>query len=163
MRGSVSCCWGGPGLASDSSESGPISHQTNDRTVKSSFSSASIFIAPLLLSACCHFAPCHFGSYIAGTVSDAASHRPISNAAVRLYHYQKRTADSGCFALGGPDALPFEFGVSAPGYKPIVVKAVPGSYWAAVTLVPEGETAESRSEAHEISRERYGEFSRSCP
>jgi hypothetical protein len=119
--------------------------------------------APFLLGGCCYFAPCHPATYIAGKVTDAVSHRPISNATVRLYHYEVRTALSGCFALGGADALPFEFGVSAPGYKPIVVKAVPGPYRATVTLIPEGNTGDSNSEAREISQERYAEFSRSCP
>lgn len=131
--------------------------------MKSSLSRISLLSAPFFLSGCCYFVPCHPGTYIAGTVTDAVSHRPISNAAVRLYRYKVHTALSGCFALGGPDALPFEFGVSAPGYKPIVVKAVPGSYRTTVTLIPERSTGESNSEAREISRERYAEISGSCP
>ena len=81
--------------------------------------------------------PCHPGTYIAGTVTDAVSHQAIYNATVHLYHYETQTAPSGCFALGGADALPFEFRVSAPGYRPVVVEAIPGSYQATVTLVPE--------------------------
>ena len=100
---------------------------------------------------------------MAGTVTDAVSHQPVPNAAVRLYHYETSTAQSGCFSLGGADALPFEFGVSAPGYKPMVAEAVPGSYHATVTLVPEGSSGQSSSKVSEISRDRYAELSRSCP
>ena len=106
--------------------------------------------------------PCHPATYIAGTVTDAVSHRPIPNAVVRLYFYEASTANSGCFALGGTDALPFEFGVSAPGYKSIVAEAVPGSYLATVTLVPEGGAGASSSESRELTQERYAELSRSC-
>jgi hypothetical protein len=98
-----------------------------------------------------------------GVATDAVSHQPIHNAAVRLYHYETRTAQSGCYSLVGADALPFEFHVSAPSYKPIVIEAVPGSYQATVTLVPEGSSGESSSKVVEISRDRYTELSRSCP
>jgi len=131
--------------------------------VKFSLSAMAYLIVPFLLGACCYFAPCHPATYIAGEVTDAVSHRPISNATVHLYQYKVRTTLSGCFALGGADALPFEFAVSALGYKPIVIKAVPGSYRALVTLVPEGNSGNSNSEASEISQERYAEFSRACP
>lgn len=100
---------------------------------------------------------------MAGTVTDAVSSEPIPNVAVRLYHYETRTANSGCFSLGGADALPFEFGVSAPGYKSMVAEAVPGAYQATVTLVPEGSSGGSSSKVSEISRDRYTELSRSCP
>jgi hypothetical protein len=122
----------------------------------------SLLVALLFLGGCCYFVPCHPATYIAGTVTDAVSHRPIANADVRLYFYDARTAHSGCFALGGADALPFEFGVSAPGYKSAVVKAIPGSYWATVTLMPENGVGKSNSEAREISPEKYAEFSRNC-
>jgi hypothetical protein len=122
----------------------------------------SLAIVPLFLGACCHFAPCHYGSTIAGTVTDAVSQRPVPGAHVRLYHYEARTAPSGCFALGGPDALPFEFGVSAPGYQSLVVKPAPGSYWAAVTLAPEAGTGKSEARTDEISRERYTELAGNC-
>ena len=94
---------------------------------------------------------------------DGLSKRSISKATVRLYYYETPTAPSGCFALGGADALPFEFGVSAPGYKPMVGKAVPGFYRATVTLMPEGSAGESVSEVSKISRDRYKELSRGCP
>jgi hypothetical protein len=131
--------------------------------VRSSLSKISLLSASLFLGGCCYFAPCHPGTYITGTVTDAVSHQAISNATVRLYHYETRTAPSGCFTLGGADALPFEFGVSAPGYEPVVVEAVPGSYQATVTLVPVGGTGKSSSEVREISKDRYTELSRSCP
>ena len=118
---------------------------------------------PLFLGGCCYFTPCHPGTYITGTVEDGVSKRAIANAAVRLYYYDARTSPSGCFALGGPDALPFEFGVSAPGYKPVAVEAVPGSYQATVTLIPEGSAGESTSDIREISRDQYTELSRGCP
>jgi hypothetical protein len=130
--------------------------------MQSSLGRISLLLTPLFLSGCCYFTPCHRATYIAGTVTDAISHRPISNAVVRLYHFEARTSPSGCFALGGADALPFEFGVSAPGYKSIVVGAVPGSYWATVTLVPEGSAGASTSEPRELSQERYAELSRNC-
>lgn len=95
-------------------------------------------------------------------MTDAISHRPISNAVVSIYFYEAHTAHSGCFALGGADALPFEFGVSAPGYKSIVVKAVPGLHWATVTLVPEASPGASKSESRDLSQERYAELSKSC-
>jgi hypothetical protein len=118
--------------------------------------------AALLLGGCCYFAPCHFGTRIAGTVTDAVSHRPIPGAAVRLYYYETKTSQSGCFALGGADALPFEFGVSAPGYKPVVIKAVPGFYSAAVALVPDDGPGTSSADTRGISQERYAELSRDC-
>lgn len=106
--------------------------------------------------------PCHLGTRITGTVTDAVSHRPVSNAAVRLYSYEARTAQSGCFALGGPDGLPFEFGVSAPGYKSTTVQAVPGWYWATVELVPEDRPGASQSERRELSPDRYKDLSSRC-
>lgn len=96
-------------------------------------------------------------------MTDAVSHQTISNATVRLYHYKTQTALSGCFALGGADALPFEFGVSAPGYESVVIKAVPGSYQATVALVPKGGVGKSSPVVREISRDQYTELSRSCP
>lgn len=131
--------------------------------MRSSLSEISLLGIPLFLTGCCYFVPCHPGTFIAGAVEDGASRRAIPNAAVRLYHYDSRTGPSGCFALGGPDALPFEFGVSAPGYKPVVVEAIPGSYQATVTLIPEGSAGESTSDVREISRDRYTELSRGCP
>ena len=121
-----------------------------------------LVVAPLLLAGCCQFSPCHYGTRIAGTVTDALTARPLPDAQVRLYYYATRTAPSGCFALGGADALPFEFGVSAPGYQPLVMKAVPGVYEAVVKLVPEGSAGSSRSEVTEISRERYTELAGNC-
>lgn len=118
---------------------------------------------PLLLGGCCNFTPCHPGTYIAGVVTDGVSSQAIPNASIRLYHYETHSASSGCFALGGPDALPFEFGVSAPGYKPSTVKAIPGSYQATVTLMPVDSSGSSTSTTRDISRERYDELSRSCP
>lgn len=106
--------------------------------------------------------PCHPATYIAGTVTDGVSHQPIADAAVRLYFHEVRTAHSGCFALGGADGLPFEFSVSATGYKSIVVKAIPGSFWATVTLVPESSAGASSWEPHELSQSRYAESSKSC-
>jgi hypothetical protein len=85
------------------------------------------------------------------------------NATVRLYYYETLTAPSGCFSLGGPDSRPFEFSVSAPGYKSLVVKAVRGFYRASVTLIPDGSDGESVSEFNEISRDRYTELSQVCP
>jgi hypothetical protein len=127
-----------------------------------SLTQISLLVAPLFLGGCCYFVPCHRASYIAGTVTDAVSHQPISDAAVRLYFYRTRTAHSGCFALGGADALPFEFGVSAPGYKSIVVEAISGSYWTTVVLMPENHSGTSTSKHHKISEEKYAEFSRAC-
>jgi hypothetical protein len=118
--------------------------------------------ASLLLGGCCYFLPCHPATYTAGFVIDGVSKQAIPKATVRLYYYETHTAPSGCFALGGADALPFEFGVSAPGYKPVVVKAVPGFYRATVTLMPEGSGGESVSEFSEISRDRYTKLSRGC-
>ncbi|MDG4482494.1 carboxypeptidase regulatory-like domain-containing protein [Xanthomonas vesicatoria] len=131
--------------------------------MKSLISRIFLLSTPLLLSGCCYFTPCHRGTYMTGVTTDAVSHQPIHNAAVRLYHYETRTARSGCYSLGGADALPFEFHVSAPGYKPIATEAVPGSYQATVTLVPEGSSGESSFKVIEISRDRYAELSRSCP
>lgn len=130
--------------------------------MRCSLQTLSLVIAPFFLGGCCHFAPCHYGTYIAGTVTDAVSQRPIPDAEVRLYNDKTRTAPSGCFALGGPDALPFEFGVSAPGYQPLVVQAVPGAYRSSVTLVPEEDSGNSRSEVTRISRERYTELAKHC-
>ena len=122
-----------------------------------------LLVLPLLLGGCCSFAPCHSGTYIAGVVTDSVSHQAIPKASVRLYYYEAHTSPSGCFALGGPDALPFEFGVSAPGYMPVVDKAVPGSYQVTVALTPEGMAGASTSTHSEISRERYSELLRECP
>ena len=107
--------------------------------------------------------PCHPGSYMYGVVTDGISGQPISNAAVRLYHYQTQTAPSGCFALGGADALPFELGISASGYKSVVVTAVPGSFKVAVTLEPVGNSTKSSATLSDISPEKYAELSQGCP
>lgn len=120
-------------------------------------------LSVLLLGGCCHFTPCHPGTYIVGTVEDGVSKQAVPNVAVRLYHHDSLTVPSGCFSIGGPDALPFEFRVSAPGYKPLAVKAAPGSYQATVTLFPEGSAGESASDLREISRDRYAELSQGCP
>ena len=93
----------------------------------------------------------------------SVSKQAISKANVRLYYYEVHTAPSGCFALGGADALPFEFSVSAQGYKPLVIKAVPGFYQATVKLMPEGSEGESVSEFSKISRNQYTELSHDCP
>jgi hypothetical protein len=130
--------------------------------IKFALARISLVLAPLALSGCCYFMPCHPATYIAGTVTDAVSHQPVSNAAVRLYGYKARTTPSGCFALGGADALPFEFGVSAPGYKPTIIKAVPGWYWATVELVPEDRPGASKSGRDELSQDRYNELSSKC-
>ncbi len=116
-----------------------------------------------LIGGCCYFVPCHPANYTAGIVIDGVSRQAITEATVHLYYYETHTDPSGCFALGGADALPFEFGVSAPGYKPLVVKAVPGFHRAMVPLMPEGSGGESVSEFSEISYDRYSELSRGCP
>jgi hypothetical protein len=121
-----------------------------------------LLLASLALSGCCNFMPCHSGGYVTGTVRDAVSHRPVSNAAVRLYSYKTRTAQIGCFALGGADSLPFELGVSAPGYKSTIVEARPGWYWATVELVPEDRPGTSKSEQRELSQDRYDALSSKC-
>lgn len=117
----------------------------------------------LLLGGCCDLAPCHPSTYTAGIVIDGVSKRVIPKATVRLYCYETHAAPSGCFAHGGADALPFEFGVSAPGYNPVVVKSVPGFYRATVTLMPEGSGGKSVSEFSKISRDLYNELLRDCP
>jgi len=128
----------------------------------SSHSKILLLGAVLLLGGCCYFVPCHPAGYMVGTVEDGVSRQPISNASVRLYHYQAHTSQSGCFALGGADALPFEFGVTAPGYKPVLVEAVSGSHQAKVTLMPKSSTGHSASKLIEISRDRYAELSEDC-
>jgi hypothetical protein len=119
--------------------------------------------ATLVLGGCCYFFPCHPGTYIAGKVVDGVSKHAIANAAVHLYFYEASTAQSGCFALGGADGLPFEFGVSAPGYKSLVVPAHGGSYQATITLMPQGSTTKSTYQATSISSAQYAELSRGCP
>lgn len=123
--------------------------------------SASLFF-PLLLGGCCYLMPCHRSTYLVGTVRDGVTSQPVTSASIRLYHYETRSASTGCFAVGGPDGLPFEFGVSAPGYRPLVIEATPGSYDVAVKLMPLNSAVESASTAREITREQYTELSRSC-
>jgi len=106
---------------------------------------------------------CHPGGYVAGIVTDSESGQPIPRASVRLYYYEARSSAVGCFALGGADALPFQFGVSAPGYKPLVVDAKPGRYEVAVKLAPEGTAGDSKLTSRKISKEKYQGLSRSCP
>ena len=130
--------------------------------MKKLLSSISMMSASLFLGGCCAFIPCHYSDHMAGTVTDAVSRRPVPDAAVRLYYYQARTAPSGCFALGGADSLPFEFSVSAPGYKPLVIRPKWGKYLATVTLVPEGSAGESVLITRETSEKHYAEFSRRC-
>jgi hypothetical protein len=132
-------------------------------TVKFSAARSSMFIVLLSLSGCCYFVPCHPAGHVSGTVIDTVSRRPVSNAAVRLYSYTALSTQSGCFALGGADAFPFEFGVSAPGYKPTTLKAAPGWFVATVELVPEDRTGVSKSKIREVSEDRYTELSRRCP
>ena len=90
-----------------------------------------------------------------GTVTDAVSLRPIANAEVRLYFYRAHAGLTGCFSLGGADALPFEMNVSAPGYKPLLLKPSAGSFQVNVTLIPEGGVGTSSAETRKISYERY--------
>jgi hypothetical protein len=130
--------------------------------VKFSLARIFLFLIPLSLSSCCYFIPCHRAGYVTGTVTDAVSHRPVPNAAVHLYWYNARTTQSGCFALGGADAPPFEFGVSAPGYKPTTVKALPGWHRATVELVPEDRLEASKSESRELSQDQYNGLSSRC-
>ncbi|WP_185814591.1 carboxypeptidase-like regulatory domain-containing protein [Xanthomonas sp. SS] len=118
---------------------------------------------PAMLAGCCHLVACHPATYIAGTAKDAITDQPIADAIVSLYGYETRSAASGCFQLGGPDALPFEFGVSAPGYKPVVIKPAPGSYEATVRLAPVGTSVTSTVTTNKLSQETYAELSRSCP
>tara|TARA_B100000614_G_scaffold196189_1_gene177475 strand:+ start:46 stop:438 length:393 start_codon:yes stop_codon:yes gene_type:complete len=120
-----------------------------------------LILAALLLSGCCYFVPCHPATYITGVVIDGVSNQAIPEAAVRLYYYQTHTTSMGCFSIGGADAPPFEFGVSAPGYKPVVVKAVRGFYRAKVVLMPESSVGESTSNFIEISHNQFTELSQS--
>lgn len=122
----------------------------------------SVLTLPLVLTGCCYFFPCHPATYIAGTVTDAVSHQPIADAAVQLYFYETHTMHAGCFALGGADAQPFEFSVSAHGYKPITVRPKPGSYRATVTLRPEQTAGPSNVNFQAISPERYADMSIRC-
>lgn len=117
---------------------------------------------PLLLNGCCYFTPCHPGTYVAGAVTDGASKQVIANASVLLYYYETQTSASGCFSVGGPDALPFEFRVSAPGYKPVKIEAIPGSYQATIVLIPEGSPGDSISKLREVSGEEYTTLSQTC-
>ena len=117
---------------------------------------------PAMLAGCCHLVACHPATYIAGTAKDAITDQPIADANVSLYGYETRSAASGCFQLGGPDALPFEFGVSAPGYKPVVVKPTPGNYEATVRLAPVGTSVTSTVTTSKLSQEQYAELARSC-
>lgn len=117
---------------------------------------------PLLLSGCCYFTPCHPGTYVAGTVTDGTSNQGIADASVLLYHYETQTSASGCFSFGGPDALPFEFRVSANGYKPVKIEAIPGSYQATIVLIPEDTPGDSYSKLREVSREEYAALSQVC-
>jgi len=117
---------------------------------------------PAMLAGCCHLMACHPAAYIAGATKDAITDQPIADATVSLYGYETRSAASGCFQLGGPDALPFEFGASAPGYKPVVIKPAPGSYEATVRLAPVGTSVTSTVTTSQISQETYAELSRSC-
>jgi len=115
--------------------------------------------ALLALGGCCQFMPCHPGTHITGDVTDAVSGQPIADAVVRLYHHETRTGTSGCFSLGGADALPFEFAVSAPGYKPLREKAIPGTFRKTVILMPVDGNGESRSRNHEVSRDQDADLS----
>lgn len=118
---------------------------------------------PVLLGGCCSLFPCHPSTYIVGTVRDAVSDGVVPGATIRLYHYETRSSMSGCFSLGGADALPFEFAVTAPGYEPLLVEAEPGFFRAVVALVPVGAEGESEAKLDDISRKRYDELARSCP
>jgi hypothetical protein len=120
-------------------------------------------LAILTLSGCCSFMPCHRGTYIAGEVTDAVTGRAIPGASVSLYDYEVSSAPSGCFSLGGPDALPFEFRVSASGYKPVVSRAVPGKFQASIRLAPGDNADPSTSNIREISRDQYDKLSSECP
>lgn len=117
----------------------------------------------LILGGAFFLSGCQFGTYVVGTVTDLLSHRPITNATVRLFSSKAPVSQAGCFAIDGTTREPLEFGVSAPGYKPVVIKAAPGAYRVTVTLVLESGLGESKVAVHEISRERYHEMARNCP
>jgi hypothetical protein len=63
---------------------------------------ASIIAA--LTSGCCYFAPCHRGTGLIGTVTNAFG-QPVPNATVTLYgHKLERTDRNGCVKMRSPDA-----------------------------------------------------------
>jgi hypothetical protein len=119
-------------------------------------------IALLTMTGCCHFAPCHPATYVAGTVSDATSGSPIPNADVRLYNYKTRTLSTGCFSLGGADALPFELAVSAPGYKPLLERPQKGFYRLDVILAPEADPRNSVTNSDKVARADYAAAVTKC-
>ena len=97
-------------------------------------------IAALLLGGCCGLVPCHPATYVTGRVV-STSGAPISGVAITLFSSSTSSDSSGCFSLGGPDALPFEFAVSADGYKPVRVAARPGRFQVSVVLAPSSSSA----------------------
>ena len=103
-----------------------------------------IFIG-LFLTGCCAFAPCHPGSDVSGRVVSSLG-TPVVGAAISLYSRSTTADASGCFKLGGPDALPFELLVSALGFKTLHVASGRGQYYLTVTLVPTEGDAQSTVE-----------------
>ena len=73
---------------------------------------------------------------VAGRVTSAA-HEPIAGASIRLHSMKGTTDARGCFRLSGADALPFELGVTAVGFKPLNAEAKSGVFQVEVVLAPQ--------------------------
>ena len=92
-------------------------------------------IVSTVLSGCCALAPCHSAAHLTGRIV-SASGVPISGAVVSLYSGSTTSNASGCFTVGGADALPFKLVVSADGYKPLRVAPRLGHFEVSVVLAP---------------------------
>ncbi len=126
-----------------------------------------IFRALVVLVGLLALAGCQFGASVVGTVVDMLSGRPVPNATVRFYRGEAMVSSSGCFAIRRTmDDGEMEVSVSAPGYKPLLLRPderVPGSYEAVVRLMPAGSTGESQGRLEKIAQAHYDVLARACP
>ena len=121
------------------------------------------FSLAALLTGCCSFTPCHFGTKIVGSVTDVNG-EPITGAQGSLYGRKFISKAGGCISIEAPDALPFTLAFTAQGYVPIEVPAKPGFYIVRVKLAPAGSTLSGQVVSEELTEREYrAVLNKKCP
>ena len=111
---------------------------------------AQVIALLFLTEGCCALAPCHPATSLVGTVTTVGG-LPVGNAMIALYGSSVVTAKSGCFRMSVSDGIPFNFTVTAKGYKPVEMKAKRGIYRVATKLALDNVSEQSRTEWSSIS------------
>jgi hypothetical protein len=105
--------------------------------------------------------PCHFGTYIVGTISDIKG-EPITGALGKLYGREFFSKTGGCISIAASDGHPFTLAFSAPGYIPVEGPTKPGYYKIRAKLAPVGSSSSGEIVWEEISEREYHVVNKQC-